>query len=195
MLLRDCWHARVYDQLMTRAKLRGLKKPTRSDENYVYYEKHHVLPKSMGRSNDADNLVLLTAREHFIAHMLLPRMCVEKTHRQNLNCALRRMTTESRNSSNSYAREKIRITKEGMSDIARLKMSISKLGRKIGPPSIETREKISLTKLGSSHSEASRLKMSLARKGKKFGPMSDQAKSNISNGKLKKASKESLFLY
>lgn len=37
----------------------------------VYYESHHVLPKWMGGSNDKSNLVLLTAKEHFIAHMLL----------------------------------------------------------------------------------------------------------------------------
>ena len=40
----------------------------------VYYERHHVLPKSMGGSNDKTNLVPLTAKEHFICHMLLPKM-------------------------------------------------------------------------------------------------------------------------
>ena len=37
----------------------------------VYYEKHHIFPKWLGGSNAADNLVLLTAKEHFIAHLLL----------------------------------------------------------------------------------------------------------------------------
>jgi len=36
-----------------------------------YKEKHHILPKSFGGSNDKSNLVELTAREHFIVHMLL----------------------------------------------------------------------------------------------------------------------------
>jgi hypothetical protein len=36
-----------------------------------YYEEHHIIPKSLGGSNDKDNLVLLTAREHFLAHYLL----------------------------------------------------------------------------------------------------------------------------
>lgn len=36
-----------------------------------YYERHHIVPKSMGGSNDPSNLVYLTAREHFIAHWLL----------------------------------------------------------------------------------------------------------------------------
>lgn len=36
-----------------------------------YLEKHHVIPRCMGGSNDKSNLVLLTGREHFMAHMLL----------------------------------------------------------------------------------------------------------------------------
>jgi hypothetical protein len=36
-----------------------------------YTEKHHIIPRSLGGSDDADNLVNLTAREHFIAHRLL----------------------------------------------------------------------------------------------------------------------------
>lgn len=31
-----------------------------------YFEKHHILPKSLGGTNDKENLVKLTAREHFI---------------------------------------------------------------------------------------------------------------------------------
>lgn len=40
----------------------------------VYYEKHHVIPKSLGGGNGKENLVLLTAREHFICHLLLCHM-------------------------------------------------------------------------------------------------------------------------
>lgn len=36
-----------------------------------YYEKHHILPKSMGGDNSKNNIILLTAREHYIAHLLL----------------------------------------------------------------------------------------------------------------------------
>ena len=37
-------------------------------------EKHHILPRSMGGSNDKDNIVLLTLREHFICHKLLTKI-------------------------------------------------------------------------------------------------------------------------
>lgn len=36
-----------------------------------YKECHHIIPKSMGGSDDASNLVYLTVREHYIAHQLL----------------------------------------------------------------------------------------------------------------------------
>ena len=39
-----------------------------------YCESHHIIPKSLGGSNDKDNLVLLTAREHFVAHLLLSKI-------------------------------------------------------------------------------------------------------------------------
>jgi len=39
-----------------------------------YTERHHILPKSLGGSNDQTNLVALTAREHYLCHLLLIRM-------------------------------------------------------------------------------------------------------------------------
>lgn len=40
----------------------------------VCVETHHILPKSLGGTDDNENLVNLTAREHFICHCLLIRM-------------------------------------------------------------------------------------------------------------------------
>lgn len=39
-----------------------------------YTEEHHILPKALGGLDDVDNLVRLTAREHFICHYLLTKM-------------------------------------------------------------------------------------------------------------------------
>ena len=36
-----------------------------------YHERHHILPKCMGGTNDNDNLIDLFAREHFEAHKIL----------------------------------------------------------------------------------------------------------------------------
>ncbi len=39
----------------------------------IYYEAHHILPRALGGGNSKENLVLLTAREHFLAHYLLTK--------------------------------------------------------------------------------------------------------------------------
>lgn len=38
-----------------------------------YYELHHIIPRCLGGTDDTSNLVLLTAREHYIAHLLLSK--------------------------------------------------------------------------------------------------------------------------
>ncbi|WCZ66326.1 homing endonuclease [Yersinia phage MHG19] len=60
----------IYDKLIQRGRTRGLNK---SAFNY-YTETHHIVPKSLGGSNSKSNLVLLTGREHFIAHLLLSKI-------------------------------------------------------------------------------------------------------------------------
>ena len=44
-----------------------------SKEEYV--ENHHIIPKSFGGLRTKENMVKLYAREHFICHLLLIRMC------------------------------------------------------------------------------------------------------------------------
>ena len=55
----------IYNRLMERAR-------TRSIEGYT--EKHHVVPRCMGGSDDKFNLVRLTPEEHYLAHQLLVKM-------------------------------------------------------------------------------------------------------------------------
>jgi hypothetical protein len=52
-----------------------------------YREQHHIVPKSLGGSNKSDNLVSLTAKEHFICHLLLTRM-VEGVAKKKMTYAL-----------------------------------------------------------------------------------------------------------
>jgi hypothetical protein len=46
----------------------------RESTRCVGFELHHIVPKCMGGSNEKENLVLLTYREHFIAHWLLTKI-------------------------------------------------------------------------------------------------------------------------
>lgn len=54
-----------------------------------YFEKHHIVPKSMGGSNDKSNLVNLSARAHFIAHFLLWKAYRNKETAYAFNCMSR----------------------------------------------------------------------------------------------------------
>ena len=60
-------YTKVYYSIVLQAKSRTLLKE-------IYTENHHIIPKSIGESNDKDNIVTLTAREHFICHWLLTKM-------------------------------------------------------------------------------------------------------------------------
>lgn len=64
------WYIKTYYGLISKAKLRGLNKKS---INY-YTERHHITPKCIGGTDDVDNLVLLTYKEHIVAHRLLSRI-------------------------------------------------------------------------------------------------------------------------
>lgn len=57
---------RRYNRLVEFAKARG--------GVPGYGERHHIVPRSEGGTDDPANLVVLTAREHFLAHWLLYRI-------------------------------------------------------------------------------------------------------------------------
>lgn len=63
-----------------------------------YTEKHHIIPKSLGGSNKKENLIKLSAREHYIVHLLLMKMCVNKRDREKMAAAYQHMS-KTRNSS------------------------------------------------------------------------------------------------
>jgi hypothetical protein len=62
-------YEKIYNQIIETAK-----KSERKKGNGVYYEIHHIIPKCMGGADEKDNLVHLTAKEHFICHRLLCEM-------------------------------------------------------------------------------------------------------------------------
>lgn len=56
----------IYNRIIFRAQQRV--------EPNEKYEKHHIVPRSMNGSNDENNIVKLTLREHFICHLLLAKL-------------------------------------------------------------------------------------------------------------------------
>jgi len=59
-----------------------------------YLEKHHIIPKSLGGTDAEENLVYLTAREHYVAHLLLVKMLQGKC-KKSMSYALWMMTNAS----------------------------------------------------------------------------------------------------
>ena len=68
-----------YDMIIENAKNRDLT---------GYKERHHIIPKCMGGSNNKENLVDLTAREHFICHWLLTKCTTETFYKKKMQNAL-----------------------------------------------------------------------------------------------------------
>lgn len=69
-------------------------------------EKHHIVPRAFGGSDDSENLVALTHREHYLAHLLLYKMQVDKRERYQMATALTMMGGRGEMKSNSRVYEK-----------------------------------------------------------------------------------------
>ena len=84
----DNKYTRIYYALINRAKSRTLDETT-------YVERHHIVPKSLGGNNKKANLVRLTPREHFICHLLLPKM-LEGISKRKMSFALTNFTNRAK---------------------------------------------------------------------------------------------------
>jgi hypothetical protein len=167
-----------------------------------YTESHHIIPQSLGGSNDSENLVELTAREHFICHWLLVKM-TEGVERGKMLYALQGMKAENKYQERYHTKitarvyEKFRIehaanhsrTMKGrsphnkgkpMSDEQKQKLREIALARP--KPSAESIAKRTAKMIGTKRSEETKLKMSLAAKGKSKGPQSEEHRLAISLG-------------
>ena len=74
-MFNNTWYTKTYYQIINRAIEQNRKRYSKLDLRYTYYERHHIIPKSLGGENNNENLVLLTARENFVCHQLLIKMC------------------------------------------------------------------------------------------------------------------------
>jgi len=79
-----------YDLLIERAKQRNIK---------GYTEKHHIVPRCLGGADHTDNLVKLTAEEHYIAHQLLVK--IYPTNRSLLHAAIMMIPESSKHERNN----------------------------------------------------------------------------------------------
>lgn len=165
-------YAKHYDLLMVKAKQRG--------SPVGYFERHHVVPRCLGGSDKRENIVRLTAEEHYVAHQLLA-----KVHRGSAaliaaatmmapRCGgakafgwLRRQHAEFSRKINTNGKNRVG---KFHSQETKEKISKAKSGVKSKPFSEEHRRNISLGKTGIPRSEETKKKLSEAGKGKTLSP-------------------------
>lgn len=130
-----------YESIITKAKQRVNQKG--------YFEKHHIIPKSLGGSNESTNLVKLTPKEHFVCHLLLVKM-TEGKHKTKMRYAAWML------SKNNLYQDRFRITGRRF-QILREQMILANKERP-GP------------NLGMTMSDTTKQKISLTLKGRKQPP-------------------------
>ena len=89
-------YRKIYVSIVLRAQAEDAERRRNKREHGAYYEKHHIIPKSLGGTNGNSNLAMLTAREHFICHWLLVKIYKPGTEqRKKMLNALWRMRSDS----------------------------------------------------------------------------------------------------
>jgi len=156
-------YQRIYNQIIERAKTRQLE---------GYKEKHHIIPKCIGGLDIKENLVELTAREHFLCHRLL---CEIYSEEFKLKYALFLMAIGKQKTKNKHYMISSRIYE-------RLKQEHSKMliGKK---QSEETKNKRSKNRTGFKYSDESKQKMSNTKKGKIYSKEHREKISKSKKGK------------
>jgi hypothetical protein len=188
-------YSKYYFNIINSAKLRIISKN-------IYTERHHIIPKSLGGNNSKNNLVKLTAREHFICHWLLTKMTSDRD-KIKMIAGLWMMSNvkneyHQRYKINSRIYEIIRINaaKEFSKNLTGRKLSeetkkkISKTRKekiKNGEITVnENKEKykiISRKRIGKIHSEETKKKIGDSHRGKTISAQQKEYLSKLNTGK------------
>lgn len=161
---------KIYNQLIENAK--QLKEERiRLRKSGEYFETHHIIPVCLGGQGllsdwNHENLVQLTAREHFICHRLLTKMYLKN---KKLAGAFWRMCSQKSNiqqryipSSREYEEARLHWRSIPVSQETRDKLSKINKGKKKSP---ETIEKLRKARLGTKQSPETIRKKSEKQKG------------------------------
>jgi len=191
-MFKDNKYTKHYMLLIEKAKNRKLPKGQ-------YKEHHHIIPESMGGSNDKTNKVWLTGREHALCHWALLKM-TEGENRSKMSYAFNGMNAEnefqqryhSRIITRAYERHRIEHAKVhsermkaknlipwnkgGVPITEEHRENLRKAALNRPKPSAESQQKRIAKVIGQKRTDETRAKMSLAHKGKPKGPMSEEEK-------------------
>lgn len=140
----------IYNKLISRGQ-KLINDRENSRIHGEYFERHHIIPKCMGGSDNDINLVMLTPEEHFLVHLLLIKIYPSV---YDLYLSVQIMIGSGKYKKNNKEYGKIK----------RLIQSNKKI---MGMP-LETRRKISESRKGIIFTDEQRRKISDSRKGKSW---------------------------
>jgi hypothetical protein len=151
-------YTKIYNLLLNQAK-------NRIYDGYT--EKHHIIPRSLGGSNDLENIVKLTAREHFICHLLLIKMVDDDSKSKMVYAAWQQSRSAKLNG--------VKITSRRY-EVLRKQLSETYKGRKRKPFSQEWRDNMRKRAVGNknnmygkTHTDFAKQKISEKLKGRYVG--------------------------
>ena len=174
-------YTKWYNQIIDRTKGRVLEPP---------FERHHIKPRSLGGTDDKENIAFITPREHFICHWLLIKMTTGEEHYKMLN-ALRMMRAENP----GQKRYKTKITSRVYESIKLeyAKLQSEKVRGENNPMygdkfyrSEEGKQRQREAVLGENNGakqEEARQKIANSKKGKKRAPFTEEWRANMAKKK------------
>lgn len=162
-------YAKIYERFIAARRL--------VERDLTYFEKHHIIPRSLGGGNGMANLIRLSPDDHFFAHLLLAKIYGSK------------MIYAAQMMRNRVGKVRGRLARDRYAWVARLHAQVARaanLGKKSSPQhranmakamtgktmTAEARAKISASLQGHTASAEARAKMSEAAKGRTQSPES-----------------------
>ena len=145
-----------------------------------YTEKHHTFPKSIFGKNN--RIVVLTAREHYIAHALLEKICVQRY-------GLKDQKTIKMTYAHSGMKGNGGYTNSILYESAKKRRSENMKGKPLYIPTEKHKEEMRQRRLGTKASEETKQKMREAHTGKKMSPRNEEWRKKLSEAQKSKVGK------
>ncbi len=180
-------YSKLYINIINNSINKVRNKLKKDNPNYTYYEEHHILPSVLYKEYSnlkihKWNKVLLTAKEHFICHILIMKHYrkIKYTYGyKKMSRAINQMSSNKRYSSKLYESYKLNLSH---SEETKKKMSVVRIGIVFTK---EHKSNLSNSHKGLKLSQDTKDKMSIARKGKVSG-MLGKTHSNETKDKISK---------
>jgi len=155
-------YLKAYCNLIRKAEKRDYTKK-KAKEIGLYVEGHHTFPKSIYGNNK--RIVYLTAREHYIAHALLERVCIQRygvEHWKTKKMMYAFWCLNNQKTSNTYLNSYLY-------EQSKLNFSLLHSEKMLGrTQNDETKRKIGISNKGKVRTEEQRKKLSIAKTGTKM---------------------------